>query len=169
MKLSLKILFVTLSATLLTTPVWAAGEKQSGKEPVGVSGRNEVQLRNVTPSVKSVSIRTQGDDDTVIGIVVNQVKNILQGNRLSVEREVVGSAAATAPKGKVYENLEILINVQSPAQHGQSHKVSVTLQEEGSQTQGEPQFFDYFADNPKPFRQALEGYLVSNLGLTPAK
>jgi len=163
MKSGLKILLIGLTTSMLATPTWAANE------PSGVSGRNEVQLRNVSPSVKSVSIRSQGTDDTVIGIVVSQVKSILQGNKLDVEREVVNSAAATAPRGKVYENLEILINVQSPAQQGQSHKVSLILQEEGAKVQGEPQFFDYFADNPKPFRQALVGYLVSNLGLTPSK
>ncbi len=138
------------------------------EEPQNVYSRGEVQLRNMTPAVKKISVSSEGTVreqkvlDTVYHMVVNDIlKNAKPG---MVRIPVPGDPMAT-PAIKVYENLEIVIGAKSPARTGQPYKVSITLQEKG--TQGEPRYFDYLPRDWWYFYEDLQAYLTQQLNLRP--
>jgi hypothetical protein len=138
------------------------------EEPENVYSQGEVQLRNMTPAVKKISVSSEGTEreqkvlDTVYHMVVNDIlKNAKPG---MVRIPVSGDPMAT-PAIKVYENLEIVIGAKSPARTGQPYKVSITLQEKG--TQGEPRYFNYRPRDWWYFYENLQAYLTQQLNLQP--
>lgn len=139
---------------VVETTVWAA-----------VTARGEVQLQNVSPSVKTVSVRLQGSEtnQTILQTLQTMVLDILNQSKLSVERIAVKKAPT--PAVPVYENLEIVIGITSAEGQNQPHRVSITLQELG--TEGEPQFFDFDPNDAQGFSQALYVYLAERLNLQP--
>lgn len=150
-KLLTQTTLLWLVVTLLVSPVFAA------------SGRGEIQLQNSSASVKKVSILLRGaeTDQQVLNTVKEMVSDILNRSELAVDRvPVKGTPMPAVP---VYENLEIVMGVSGAGGQGQPHRMSITLQEAGSE--GEPQFFDYFPNDPQTFMQTLQAFLTSRLNL----
>jgi len=151
MKSKLLIPTTLVWVTLATAPVFA------------VSGKTEIQLQNASASVKTITIQLRGTetDQDVLNTVKGMVSDILSRSELAVERVPVNKAPV--PAVPVYENLEIVIGVTGSGGQGQPHRISITLQEVGSE--GEPQFFDYFPNDPQTFIQTLQAHLTSRLNL----
>jgi hypothetical protein len=149
-------------------PPIASAPYQYGAEAENVSPSGELQLRNMSPSVKNISVIQKGTEreqkvlDTVYHMVVH---DILKNSRLGVITIPVPGDPMATPALKVYENLEIVIGATSPIQNGQPYKVSITLQERG--TQGSPRYFDYVPKDWWYFYQNLKAYLTEQLGLQP--
>jgi hypothetical protein len=137
-------------------------------EPENVSPRGELQLKNMSPSVKNISVIQKGTEreQEVLDIVYHMVvHDILKNSRLGVITIPVPDDPTATPALKVYENLEIVIGASSPIQNGQPYKVSITLQERG--TTGEPRYFDYVPKDWWYFYQNLKAYLTEQLDLQP--
>lgn len=136
--------------------------------PTGfVSPQHEIQLQNMTPAVKNFTIQTRGSVlvESQLNAVQQMVKDIIRHSKINVVRVPVSGESAVVSGSKVYENLEILIEMTRPESDGMPYKVDITLQEAG--TTDKPQAFDYDNNNPMPFKEAIKAYLVKNLNLTP--
>jgi len=142
-------------------------EERQQSAPQHISSKTEVQLKNMTPSVKNISMKLQGTkrEQKVLDNVHGMVKDILNASKLGVVRIPIAAEPMVTPVIKVYEYLEIIIGAKSPDEAGQPYQVSITLQEKGSQ--GKPQFFDYKADDWWYFLKDLKAYLTEQLNLQP--
>ncbi|EIJ42592.1 hypothetical protein BegalDRAFT_1714 [Beggiatoa alba B18LD] len=135
--------------------------------PGTVSGKNEVQLQNVSPSVKSINIKTQGSVlvQEQLNTVSDMVRSTIHNSKLRVERAMVSGDMNVVSGAKVYENLEIVVAVERPESDGKPYKVGITLQEAGAS--GTPELFDYYPEKADVFKTSLEAYLMKNLDLRP--
>ncbi|RKZ42734.1 MAG: hypothetical protein DRQ49_00910 [Gammaproteobacteria bacterium] len=142
-------------------------EERQQSVPQHISSGTEVQLKNLSPSVKSISIKLQGTqrEQKVLDNVQSMVKDILNASKLGVVRIPIAAEPMTTPVIKVYEYLEIVIGAKSPDEAEQPYQVSITLQEKGGQ--GEPRLFDYKADDWWYFFKDLKAYLTEQLNLKP--
>ncbi len=133
------------------------------------SSETEIQLKNMTPSVKSISIKLKGTEreQEVLDNVHGMVNDILKESKLGIVRVPVAGTPIATPVLKVYENLEIVIGAKSPKKEGKPYQVGITLQEKG--TQGKPQYFDYKPDDWWFFLKKLKKYLTKELNLQPKK
>jgi len=133
------------------------------------SSETEIQLKNMTPSVKSISIKLKGTEreQEVLDNVHGMVNDILKESKLGIVRVPVAGTPIATPVLKVYENLEIVIGAKSPKKEGKPYQVGITLQEKG--TQGKTQYFDYKADDWFFFLKKLKKYLTKELNLQPKR
>ncbi|MDY6993161.1 MAG: hypothetical protein SVR94_11230 [Pseudomonadota bacterium] len=141
---------------------------QKNKKTEHVSSETEIQLKSMTPTVKSITVKLQGsvrEQDTLHSVHA-MVKDILQSSKLEVIRVPVQEEPLPTPVIKVHENLEIVIKVKSPEHAEQPFQIGISLQEEGHTTK--PQFFDYYPENKKTLYEALKHYLTKQLNLISA-
>jgi hypothetical protein len=136
-------------------------------EPQNISAKKEYQLKSLTPTVKSFSIKLRGTEreKAELDVVYTMVNNIIRSSKLGVVRVPVSGEPVTTPIIKVYENLEIVVSMKSPEEETQPFQVGIALQEQG--TQGEPQPFDYYPEKRDIFFNQLKAFLTERLDLKP--
>jgi hypothetical protein len=132
-----------------------------------ISPKKEVQLKNISPVIKKISVKLQGSQpvQNVLDSVYVLINDILSRSRLGVVRIPVLDDPVTTPAIKISEHLEIVISAILPSERYQPYKVSLTLQPEG--VTGQPQWFEYDPDNLAYFIQDLRVYLTKHLNLQP--
>ncbi len=136
--------------------------------PKHVSPKAEIQLKSMSPTVKSISVKLQGTkrEQDVLNSLQDMVNKIVDSSKLGVYRVPVPDEPLPSPVLKVYENLEIVIGAKSPVEEGLPYKVSITLQEKDSQ-EGVPKYFKYKQDDFENFFNILKAYLTKQLNLQP--
>jgi hypothetical protein len=137
-------------------------------DPVGVSAATEIQLKQVTPSFKTIAIEAigLGVTEEMINTLHSMITDIIQHAKLNVVRIPVHGEPLRP--FKVYENLVIVIQANAPREKGQAYPVSITLQEEGSKAnEGETRLFQYEEKNWWYFYKAVQDYLSEQLNFRP--
>jgi len=134
-------------------------------DPEGVSAATEIQLKQVTPSFKTIAIEAMGlgVKEEIIDILHSMITDIIQHAKLNVVRIAV--PGEPMKPFKVYENLVIVIQANAPRKKGQPYSVSITLQEEG--TEGKARLFEYKDKNWWYFYKAAQDYLSEQLNFRP--
>lgn len=157
-------IFVLLTLTLssVVTPVYALPQEQ-------VDPNSELQLRNLTPSVKSVSVKLSGTEreQQQLNEIRDMIQSVINNSELGVVRVPVSRDSDTTPVLKTFENLEIVVGVTAPLDAIQSYKVSITLQESGTDIKSKPEFFDYTSRDKYVLYNELKAYLTRVLNLHP--
>jgi hypothetical protein len=139
----------------------------ANQKPGTVLPQQEIQLKNMSPAIKHIAIKLQGTEreKEELEEVQMMVNDILNSSKLEVVRIPVSNEPITTPAIKVYENLEIVIDIKSPTQVDQAYQVSITLQEQGSP--GEIRVFKYYPHDNQKFFNELKAYLTEHLNLQP--
>jgi hypothetical protein len=157
-------------AQLLTTPPpeQLTSKKSlapSNQKPDTVLPEKEVQLKNMSPTIKHIAIKLQGTEreKEELEEVQTMVNQILTSSKLEVVRIPVPNEPVSTPAIKVYENLEIVIGIKSPTQVNPAYQVSITLQEQGYA--GDAQLFEYYPQDNQKFFDELKAYLTKHLNL----
>ncbi|BAP56408.1 hypothetical protein THII_2111 [Thioploca ingrica] len=129
--------------------------------------QQEIQLKNMSPTVKHIAIKLQGTEreKEELEEVQTMINQILNSSKLDVVRIPVPNEPVTTPAIKVYENLEIVIGIKSPDQVNQAYQVNITLQEQGSPV--EARLFEYYPHDNQKFFNELKAYLTEHLNLQP--
>lgn len=142
--------------------------QQTTVEPI-ISSQQEIELRNLTPAVKSVEIRLRGSirEQKILDDIHIMVSDILQTSRLSVVRIPVVKDAAVTPAIKLYEHLEIIIQATSPEQDGQPYLIEISFQEKDSSQNVQQQTFEYVENHSKQFYEQLRAYMSKYINLSP--
>lgn len=157
-------IFVLLTLTLssVVAPVYALPQEQ-------VDPNNELQLKNLTPSVKSVSVKLSGTEreQQQLNEIRDMIQSVINNSELGVVRVPVSKDPDTTPVLKTFENLEIVVGVTAPLDAVQSYKVSLTLQESGTDIKSKPEFFDYTTRDKYVLYNELKAYLTRVLSLRP--
>lgn len=135
----------------------------------GQADDNEVQLKNLTASVKNVSVTLSGTEreQQQLNEIRDMIQNVINNSELGVVRVPVSNEPDATPVLKTFENLEIVIGVTAPLDAIQSYKVSLTLQEAGTSIKGKPEFFDYASRDKYVLYNELKSYLTKVLNLRP--
>lgn len=130
---------------------------------------NEVQLKNLTASVKNVSVKLSGTEreQQQLNEIRDMIQSVINNSELGVVRIPVSSEPDATPVLKTFENLEIVVGVTAPLDAIQSYKVSITLQEAGTDIKGKPEFFDYTSRDKYVLYNELKSYLAKVLNLRP--
>lgn len=131
------------------------------KDPQGVSAQTEIQLKQMTPSFKTIAIQAMGLGVTeeLVDTLHSMITDIINHAKLNVIRvEVPGEPMKPF---KVYENLVIVIQANAPRDKGQPYSVSIILQEEG--TEGKARLFEYQEKNWWYFYKEVQTYLSKEL------
>jgi len=130
---------------------------------------NEVQLKNLTASVKNVSVKLSGTEreQQQLNEIRDMIQSVINNSELGVVRIPVSSESDATPVLKTFENLEIVVGVTAPLDAIQSYKVSITLQESGTDIKGKPEFFDYTSHDKYVLYNELKSYLAKVLNLRP--
>jgi len=151
---------------LATNPPSASSSPANPKSGT-VLPQQEIQLKNMSPAVKHIAIKLQGTEreKEELEEVQTMINKILNSSKLDVVRIPVPNEPVTTPAIKVYENLEIVISIKSPAQVNQAYQVSITLQEQGSPV--ETRLFEYYPHDNQKFFDKLKAYLTEHLNLQP--
>ncbi len=136
------------------------------KEPQGISSQTEIQLKKISPAIKTISIESQGIrvEEKVLDNLQAIVTEIIENARLGMVRIPVTQAPTITPDIKLYENTKIMISVAVPSQESQAYQVNITLQEVGTQ-KAQIQVFDYDPKNWKHFYTNMKVYLTMQLNL----
>jgi hypothetical protein len=152
--------------TLTRTPLPVITQPE--KEPVITSPEEEVQLKNLTPPVKDISISLRGTEkeQPVLKTLQDMVNDIFNEARVAVVRVPTTEEPVTAPVLKVYENLEIVISAHSPSASNEPYKINIALQEKGAE-EGKFKVFDYSPDKSDELREKLRAYLFEQVPLQP--
>lgn len=135
--------------------------------PAYVNPADEIQLQNVTPTVKRFAIKLEGSvrEQNALTDIERMIRQIFRESRIgSVTVPVSGSPVAI--QNKVYENLEIVVNAKTAEEADKPYAVNLTLREAGS-TGGAPVPFSYAPAYPDIFYQGLKAYLSKELNLQP--
>jgi hypothetical protein len=136
--------------------------------PISVAA-NEIELANITPTVKTVNLRLKGSEREKVELktIHDMVQDILNNSKLGVVRLPVPDASSIEPGNMAAESLEIIIAVKSPltTQGNQPYEVTITLQEED--LEGLPEKFEYYPNKPDQIYQDLKDYLTDTLNLQP--
>jgi len=135
------------------------------RAPKHVSPKAEVQLKNMTPTVKSISVKLQGTarERNILNLLRDMVNKIVNSSRLGVYRVPVPGEPISSPALKVHENLEIVIGAKSPEKEGLPYDISITLQEKD--THGVPKNFKCEQDYWGKCFEILKAYLTEQLNL----
>jgi hypothetical protein len=151
---------------LATNPPSASSSPANPKSGT-VLPQQEIQLKNMSPAVKHIAIKLQGTEreKEELEEVQTMINKILNSSKLDVVRIPVPNEPVTTPAIKVYENLEIVIGIKSPAQVNQAYQVSITLKEQGSPV--EARLFEYYPHDNQKFFDELKAYLTEHLNLQP--
>ena len=137
-------------------------------DPKGVSAATEIQLKQVTPSFKTITIEAigLGVTEELIDTLHSMITDIIQHAKLNVVRIPVPGEPMRP--FKVYENLVIVIQANAPREKGQAYPVNITLKEEGTaNADGETRWFKYKAENWWYFYKAVQTYLSEQLNFQP--
>lgn len=157
-------IFVLLTLTLnsVVTSVYALPQEQ-------VDPNSELQLRNLTPTVKSVSVKLSGTEreQQQLNEIRDMIQSVINNSELGVVRVPVSRDSDATPVLKTFENLEIVVGVTAPLDAIQSYKVSITLQESGTDIKSKPEFFDYTSRDKYVLYNELKAYLTRVLNLHP--
>lgn len=142
-------------------------------KPQIISAKNEIELRNLTPAVKSIDIRLRGSEreQQVLDDIHIMLSEILRNSRLSVIQVPVTADTVITPAIKIYENLEIIIQTRSPEEDGLPYPVKVTLQEVDTHGHAflpaQHQELEYNYDNTDIFYEQLRNYISQYANLVP--
>ncbi|MCV6636250.1 hypothetical protein [Candidatus Albibeggiatoa sp. nov. NOAA] len=150
-------------------PIAVEPEKVVTEPKQPISPQKEIELRSLTPAVKSVEIRLRGSirEQAVLDDIHAMVSEILQTSRLSVIRVPVVENATSTPAIKLYEHLEIIIQATSPEQAGQPYLIQLSFQEKDSTQNAQQQTFEYIDNNAKQFYEQLRAYMSEHINLSP--
>jgi len=150
---------------ILTETQYAADDAPT-KITTPISSATEIQLKNMTPAVKSITVKLQGSvrEQDTLHLLHAMVKDILQSAKLEVIRVPVADEPTPTPVIKVYENLEILIQVKTAQQAEQPLQIKLTLQ--GDREQQRSKLFDYYPGDQEAIYEQLRVFLVHSLNLT---
>jgi hypothetical protein len=142
-------------------------ESLSPQKEEPFSSNKEMQLKNISPVIKTISVRIRGTQrvQDVLNTVYTMVSDILSSSKLGVVRIPVFNDPVITPVVKVSEKLEIVITATSPIEEQQFYKIGITLQPEGAE--GKPQWFEYNTEDSEYFLQDLRVYLTRELNLQP--
>jgi|GEM_PF-883613 len=153
------------SATLMLNTATLASA--TPEEVLRINPEEEVQLKQLTPSVKSIRFKLEGTEreQDALDNIHSMVKKILDNSKLGTVSVPVAGEPIVTSATKNYENLEVVINVKSPKVKGQPYLVGLTLQEMGAQ--GRPHYFDYMPTMPEDIQQQLKRFLTKALNLKP--
>lgn len=136
-----------------------------------VDPNSELQLKNLTPSVKSVSVKLSGTEreQQQLNEIRDMIQSVINNSELGVVRVPVSNSKdpEVTPVLKTFENLEIVVGVTAPLDAIQSYKVSITLQESGTDIKSKPEFFDYTSRDKYVLYNELKAYLTRVLNLHP--
>jgi hypothetical protein len=134
-----------------------------------ILAQQEIELRNLTPAVKSVEIRLRGSvrEQEVLDDIYAMLSEILQTSRLSVIQVPVVKDATITPAIKLYEHLEIIIQASSPEQAEQPYLVQLSFQEKGKRQQVQQQTFEYQHNSAVQFYEQLRAYMSKHINLSP--
>lgn len=136
-----------------------------------VDPNSELQLKNLTPSVKSVSVKLSGTEreQQQLNEIRDMIQSVINNSELGVVRVPVSNSKdpEVTPVLKTFENLEIVVGVTAPLDAVQSYKVSITLQESGTDIKSKPEFFDYTTRDKYVLYNELKAYLTRVLNLRP--
>ncbi len=134
-----------------------------------VQADNEVQLKNLTASVKNVSVKLSGTEreQQQLNEIRDMIQSVINNSKLGVVRVPVSDDTDATPVLKAFENLEIMVGVTAPLDAIQSYKVSVTLQEAGTSVKAKSEFFDYTSRDKYVLYNELKSYLTKVLNLRP--
>ena len=141
---------------------------QPEEEPIVTSPEEEVQLKNLTPPVKDISISLRGTEkeQPVLKTLQDMVNDIFNEARVAVVRVPTTEEPVTTPVLKVYENLEIVISAHSPSASNEPYKINIALQEKGAE-EGKFKVFDYSPDKSDELHEKLRAYLFEQVPLQP--
>jgi len=147
-----------------STPV----TQEEDPNPTFTSPEDEVQLRNLTPSTRDISISVRGTEkeQAVLKTIQDMVNDIFNNARVTVIRVPTTEEPVTTPVIKVYENLEIVISAHSPSVPDEPYKINIALQEKETE-QGNFKIFNYFPDKSQDFYEQLRAYLFEQAHLQP--
>jgi hypothetical protein len=153
-------IFVLL--TVLSSTIYALPQEQ-------VDPNTELQLKNLTPSVKSVSVKLSGTEreQQQLNEIRDMIQSVINNSELGVVRVPVSKDPDATPVLKTFENLDIVVGVTAPLDAIQSYKVSITLQESGTDIKSKPEFFDYTSRDKYVLYNELKAYLTRVLNLHP--
>ncbi len=155
---------VTTPPVVVTTPKMVATPNDG---PKYVNPADEIQLQNITPTVKRFAIKLEGSvrEQSALTDIERMIRQIFRESRIgSVTVPVSGSPVAM--ENKVYENLEIVVNAKTAEEADKPYAVNLTLREAGS-TGGAPVPFSYAPAYPDVFYQGLKAHLSKELNLQP--
>jgi len=130
---------------------------------------NEVQLKNLTASVKNVSVKLSGTEreQQQLNEIRDMIQSVINNSELGVVRVPVSDDTDATPVLKAFENLDIVVGVTAPLDAIQSYKVSITLQEAGTSIKAKSEFFDYTSRDKYVLYNELKSYLTKVLSLRP--
>jgi hypothetical protein len=134
-----------------------------------VQADSEVQLKNLTASVKNVSVKLSGTEreQQQLNEIRDMIQSVINNSELGVVRVPVSDDTDPTPVLKAFENLDIVVGVTAPLDAIQSYKVSVTLQEAGTSIKAKSEFFDYTSRDKYVLYNELKSYLTKVLNLRP--
>jgi hypothetical protein len=144
-------------------------EKNLFESQQAISPQQEIELRNLTPAVKSVEIKLRGSvrEQKVLDDIQAMVSEILKTSRLSVIQVPVVKDAITTPAIKLYEHLEIIIQASSPEQAEQPYIIQLSFQEKDKAQNVQHQTFEYVDSNAQQFYEQLRAYMSEHINLSP--
>ncbi len=151
-------------------PIAISAEKESIElQPTAISAKQEIELRNLTPAVKSVEILLRGSirEQSVLDEIYAMISEILQTSRLSVIRVPIAENTTTTPAIKLYEHLEIIIQANSPEQPEQPYLIQLSFQEKNKTSTAQQQTFEYTNENSSEFYEQLRIYMSKHINLSP--
>jgi len=142
-------------------------ESTQAQQPI--ASQKEIELRNMTPAVKSVEIRLRGSvrEKQVLDDMHAMVSEILQTSRLSVIRVPIVDKAATTPAIKLYETLEIIIQATSPETEDKPYLIQLSFQEKDKGYNAQQQSFEYTQAQATQFYEQLRAYMSEHINLSP--
>lgn len=134
-----------------------------------VTGKNEIQLQNLTPAVKSLQIKLEGSElvKSVLEDVGGMTQDIINNSRSKVEKMTVRGEPVATPYVPVFQNLQVLLKARAPAVDAveQIYTVTVQLSEAGNPSGAMSQNFAYNAAQRTNFKNVLAQYLRDKLNL----
>lgn len=154
-------------------PIQVELTEEPKPEPIQVqqpiAPQKEIELRNMTPAVKSVEIRLRGSvrEKQVLDDIHVMVSEILQTSRLSVIRVPVIDKTTTTPAIKLYENLEIIIQATSPETEDKPYLIQLSFQEKDKGYNVQQQSFEYTQTQATQFYEQLRAYMSEHINLSP--
>ncbi|MCK5719759.1 MAG: hypothetical protein KAH84_07390 [Thiomargarita sp.] len=143
-------------------------DKDSLVEDPFVSEKTEIQLKNMTATVKSVSIKLKGSEreQELLNKISLSVQEMLNTSRLGVVRIPIFEDPTSTPVIKVSEHLEIIIGAKSPKEEGLAYQVTITLREKNT-SGGQSYILEYQAIEAENFFYKLKTFLTEQLHLQP--
>lgn len=164
MRVTILISILILSGSAVIT----AQEEPSSvqEEPAGVSPETEIQLIDVTPTIRDIAVRLEGTEKEEQHLVAVRelVNRILASSKPKIVRVPVGAESVALPIGKQSERVIITLSLQPVAENEQQYKLGIKLQET-EEAEGDHASFDYTPQQVDVLQQQLETFLFEHLNL----